>query len=119
VRNLADLNDGLTYFNSRNEPGQWVCWDFNKMRIVPTHYTVSAFGLKSWVVERSLDGRTWTVIDQKKDNLNFHADHAVASFSVSKSTECRFIRLTQTDEDHWGDNDLHIHAVDFFGTLIE
>jgi hypothetical protein len=45
----------------------WVCSDFKKRRIVPTHYTVrtnvdgpGVRHLKSWLVETSADGRSPT-----------------------------------------------------------
>jgi hypothetical protein len=46
LRNLADLTSG-TNFRSKNEPGQWVCWDFHQMRVRPTHYTIGTAYLKS------------------------------------------------------------------------
>jgi hypothetical protein len=55
-RNRADL-DSPSSFCSKNRPGQWICWDFHELRICPTHYTIRAPYLKSWVVESSLDGR--------------------------------------------------------------
>jgi hypothetical protein len=42
-----------------------------------------------------------------------------ASFSVSKSADCRFIRLTQTGRRHGGGDDLSIYAFEVFGTLLE
>jgi uncharacterized coiled-coil protein SlyX len=124
ARNLADLTS-RSYFHSKNEPGQWICWDFHKMRVHPTHYTIKAALLKSWVVESSLDGvgwfsqGTWTEIDRKTDNWDFTGLGGTASFAVSNSGECRFIRLTQTGKDHFGYDELGIYAFEFFGTLLE
>jgi hypothetical protein len=64
VKNVADLTSD-SYFYSKNEPGQWVCWDFREMRVRLTHYTIWTSYLNSWVVEGSLDGESWTVIDRK------------------------------------------------------
>jgi hypothetical protein len=120
LRNVADLASGM-YFTSKDEPGQWVCWDFHEMRVRPTHYTLKAGYLKSWVVEGSLDGSSWTEIDRKTDNHDFHGygNWNPASFAVSKPAEFRFIRLTQTDKRHCGDDYLFLWAVEFFGTLSE
>jgi hypothetical protein len=57
--NVADLTSDR-WFNSKKEPDQWVRWDFREMRVCPTHYTITAPWLKSWVVEGSLDGESWT-----------------------------------------------------------
>jgi hypothetical protein len=115
---LADLTSDYC-FHSEDAPGQWVCWDFHELRVRPTHYTIKSVLLRSWVVEGSLDGKAWTVIDRKTDNNDFSADQGTASFAVSKSVECRFIRLTQTGKDHRGDDILVIWAFEFFGTLLE
>jgi hypothetical protein len=117
LKNVADLTSDAK-FCSKNEPGQWVCWDFGEMRVRPTHYTIKGAWLKSWVVEGSLDGSSWTEIDRQTDNQDF-CDWNTASFAVSKPAEFRFIRLTQTDKNHRGYDWLILRAVEFFGTLSE
>jgi hypothetical protein len=71
--------------------------------------------------EGSLDFVNWTEIDRKTDNndFDFKDRNVTASFAVSKSAECRFIRLTQTGKRHCGDDCLYIVAFEFFGTLLE
>jgi hypothetical protein len=117
LKNVADLTSNSRFF-SKNEPGQWICWDFGEMRVRPTHYTIWTNGLKSWVVEGSLDGRSWTVIDRQTDKQAFKNVNLV-SFAVQTPAEFRFIRLTQTDKNHYGGDDLYLRAVEFFGTLSE
>jgi hypothetical protein len=119
LEKVADLTSN-SYFYSKNEPGQWVCWDFREMRVRPTHYTIEAEFLKSWVLEGSLHGSSWTEIDRQTDNQDFtNYQWRAASFAVSKPAEFRFIRLTQTDKDHDGRDDLALDAVEFFGTHSE
>jgi hypothetical protein len=116
---VADLTSE-TRFLSDDRPGQWFSWDFGEMRLYPTHYTLVACQPKSWVVEGSLDGQSWTEIDRKTNNQDFTlVGYPIASFAVSNPAECRFIRLTQTDRRHNGDNHLLLRAVEFFGTLSE
>jgi predicted nucleic acid-binding Zn-ribbon protein len=120
LKNVADLTSNH-FFNSKNEPGQWVCWDFGEMRVRPTHYTIWGWSLKSWVVEGSLDGGSWTEIDRQPDNQDFEGWNT-ASFAVSNPAEFRFIRLTQTGKNHKrhdGSNCLYLYTVEFFGTLSE
>jgi hypothetical protein len=122
--NVADFTYD-TIFHSKDDPGQWVCWDFHEMRVRPTHYTIWGYWLKSWVVEGSLDGQNWTEIDRKMNNQDFKGREKTVSFTVSNPVECRFIRLTQTDKNWTGDyhsgraDQLHLGAVEFFGTLSE
>jgi hypothetical protein len=116
---VADLTSG-SYFLSKDDPGQWLCWDFHEMRLRPTHYTIKSACLKSWVVESSLDFVNWTEIDRRTDNEDFKSNHFVpASFTVSKLEDCRFIRLTQTGESHNGRDDLAVSAFEVFGALLE
>jgi E3 ubiquitin-protein ligase HECTD1 len=119
LENVAYLALSYSEFRSQDEPGQWICWDFGELRVRPTHYTIRAYSLKSWVVEGSLDGSSWTEIDRQTDNQDFK-DHAnTASFAVSNPSDFRFIRLTQTDKNHMGADDLYLVAVEFFGILVE
>jgi hypothetical protein len=117
-KNVADLTSDSS-FASKDEPGQWVCWDFREMRVRPTHYTIRTYWLKSWVVEGSLDGSSWTEIGRQTNNQDFtDVLGNSASFAVS-TAEFRFIRLTQTDKNHNGRDYLILYAVEFFGTLSE
>jgi hypothetical protein len=117
VRNVADLESGSN-FCSKRQPGQWICWDFRKLRVRPTHYTVKSPSLRSWVVESSVDGDAWTEIDRKMDNQDFK-NGGTASFAVSNSAECRFIRLTQTGRNGYENDHLDMTAFEIFGALRE
>jgi hypothetical protein len=119
LKNVADLTSDSRFY-SKNKPGQWVCWDFREIRVRPTHYTIWALWLKSWVVDGSLDGSSWTEIDRKTGSENPYALFGnIASFAVSQTAEFRFIRLTQTDKAYSCDDLLRLYAVEFFGTLSE
>jgi hypothetical protein len=117
-KNAADLTSDR-WFNSKKEPGQWVRWDFREMRVRPTHYTIWTYCLKSWVIEGSLDGKSWAEIDRQTNNQDFQRDWNTVSFAISHPAECRFIRLTQTGKHHCHGDALFLRAVEFFGTLSE
>jgi hypothetical protein len=116
--NVADLASCFS-FGSQDEPGQWICWDFGKMRLRPTHYTIRTECLKSWVVEGSVEGSSWREIGRETDNQVFKDGEQTASFAVSNAADFRFIRLTQTGRNHNGADDLFLVAVEFFGTFVE
>jgi hypothetical protein len=83
---------------------------------------VLAYAIKSWVVEGSLDGQNWTLIDRRTDNRDFTAGRLAqgrTSFACSHQVEARYIRLTQTDRNHWNTHALEVFDVEFFGTLLE
>jgi hypothetical protein len=116
--NIADLTAD-SRFCSKDEPGQWVCWDFHEMRVRPTHYTIKAISLNSWVVESSLDFVNWTEIDRTTGNNDFRDGWGTASYAVSNAAECRFIRLTQTGKNNVRRDALFINAFEVFGALLE
>jgi hypothetical protein len=122
LKNVADLKSNAPFYSS-DEPGQWVCWDFHEMRVSPTNYTIKAQYLKSWVIEGSVDGRTWIEMDRRCDNEDFRGgwSASIATFTAKKGPEFRFIRLTQTDRNYYGArcHTLPLTAVEFFGTLSE
>jgi hypothetical protein len=89
------------------------------LRVRPTHDIVKSTRLKSWIVESSLDSVTWTTIDRRMNNTDLKVSSSGASFAVSNSAECRFIRLTQTDKNHRLDDYLMISAFEIFGTLLQ
>jgi hypothetical protein len=114
-------------FWSADEPDQWICWDFGKMRIRPTQYTILGARLKSWVIEGSVDGENWNEIDRQtdhdfgvvEDDSGLRGIPALIDFW--NPMECRFIRLSQTDNDNLGDvgGRIGVQAMEFFGTLSE
>jgi hypothetical protein len=109
---------GYSSFMSLNAPGQWVCWDFQEMRVEPDNYEIYFMPpwMQSWVLEGSVDGRSWKEMDRQTDYARLkNAD--LASFRVPGRMDCRFIRLTQTDKNVRGDDVLSLFAVEFFGTL--
>jgi hypothetical protein len=108
---------------SKNEPGQWISWDFHGIRIRPTAYSVRARNLKSWILEGSLDGSNWKEMDRETGNQEFscpgYLGYPLASFHIPNPKQCRFIRLTQTEKNHDGDDSLSMCAVEFFGNVSE
>jgi hypothetical protein len=118
LKNVADI-PSCSAFYSENEPGQWICWDFREMRVRLTHYTIVCWSviMKSWVVEGSLDGSSWTEIGNGQDLWSY-----ICPFHASNKAEFRFIRLTQTSNNGRGRHRGHrliLSFVEFFGTLSE
>jgi hypothetical protein len=115
LKNLVDLMSEDA-FMSKTVPGEWICWDFHELRVRPTHYTICSSDLQSWVLEGSLDGESWAVIDRRMKRREF-TDWNAASFAVYDTVEVRFIRLSGPGGLHPDDNGLLLTSVEFFGTL--
>jgi hypothetical protein len=121
AKNAVDLL-ATSYFYSRNEPNQWLCYDFKNRKIRPTHYAFhanSGHWLRSWIFEVSIDGSVWTELDRHTDDQTTNSSHPIGIFSVSNPCECQFVRLRQTSVSACGHHYLALHAMEIFGDLIE
>jgi hypothetical protein len=95
-RKVVDLTS-LHPFVSQENRGEWLCWDFRKMSIRPTRYTLRAPYLARWVLEGSWDGEAWTVLDRQADisvrpfaTTNWFVPCRPRSFTVSNPVTAGF-----------------------------
>ena len=95
--------------------------------MIPTSYSLRSSGtsprrshLKSWVIEVSNDGYSWTEIDRREDNNDLSDKFALCNFQISHtpSESFRFFRLRQTGKNHVGDDDFTLASLEVFGTLF-
>jgi hypothetical protein len=109
---------------SNNSPGQWLLFDLQDMRVIPTHYTIRSYfnhvgghHLKSWKVEGSSDGVKWTTLDEQTNNSDLNSPFRIHAFAMKQLCRCKMIRLTSTGKDHYGYDHLVISGFELFGTL--
>jgi hypothetical protein len=123
ARNAVDLDQG-NYFQSLNQPNQWLRYDFKDRRIRLTDYSIAVYTggwfLHSWVVEGSEDGSTWTTLDERQNNNDANSSHPIATFKVdqSRDLEWRFIRLRQTGKCNTSYDYLILYGFEVFGSVI-
>jgi hypothetical protein len=128
AKNAADLETISCFLSPyrkseediRHTGNNWICYDFNERRIVPTHLTIRTHGPggahpKSWLVETSVDGESWREVAREEDNR----DRFTGTFAVAGSGECRFIRLANIGRNHLGVDCLYISAWEIFGSVVE
>jgi hypothetical protein len=119
MKHAVDQNIG-THFHANNNDNEWICFDFKERMIEPSHYLVCSGWneLKSWTVEGSLDGKSWTVLDEKKGNSDVKSDQSSHTFPGLRSPAVRMIRLTQTGPTHNGAKWLMLRRFEVFGAII-
>ena len=124
AKNVVDFGDvqANSYFYSLNEPNQWICCDFKSRFVAPTHYSIRVDDCsypRSWVLEVSNDGSTWTVVDCRDENADVATKYAIHNFAIRPRPlgKFRFVRLRQTGTNHSGRNHLVINALELFGIL--
>jgi hypothetical protein len=98
LKNIVDL-DTQFHFWTRDEINQWICWDFQNLRIIPSHYVIKSEGpggshLRTWVLEGSNDGCSWIELDHRTNDLTLNGSLAVGTFEIQKRNEVRMIRIT-------------------------
>jgi hypothetical protein len=115
-------------FRSDGDGSQWLCYDFLKLKVRLTHYTIKTHstaalvGLnnpKDWVIEGSNDGKKWVELDRRKNNKDLNDFSAAKVFQVASSEPVSMIRLRQIGRNHKGSKDLVAEAFEVFGSLLE
>ena len=121
---VVELGTNKT-FSSGNEPDSWIFYDFKKMRVAVTSYSIrSSDGLypKSWILEVSNDGsdESWEIVDRRIDEEGMRGDRVTCNYQVfGPPRGCfRFIRLRQTGKNHSGNDILALSSLEIFGTLF-
>ena len=120
------LSPDTSYLGTKDEPNSWICFEFLKRRIIPTHYTIKSNGyyschLRSWVVEGSLDGVNWTKIDEQNNCSFLNGLNNVHTFTISNDEEQEFrhIRIRQTNKNWKNTNGLYLSRVEFYGQISQ
>ena len=124
-KNATEFGTKSCYF-SENKRNSWICYDFKVPRVIPKSYSMNTcadqrvYQPKSWALEVSNDGKSWTEVD-RKDCDEFLGTCMVRNFEISRapSDPVRFIRLKQTGKCHDGEHYLVLHGLEIFGTLFQ
>jgi hypothetical protein len=123
-RNLVDFENRNGFITSL-EANAWISYDFKDRRVNLTHYSIrsrrdyNGYHLRSWALDGSMDGQSWTELDVQMNNTTLNSPGAFASFSISQSSAFRLIRLRQLSKNSSNYLSLMINSMEFFGTLIE
>jgi hypothetical protein len=124
LRNIVDF-ENQTGFVTSICANSWICYDFKEMRISLSHYSIrsrrdaNTYHLRSWRLEGSIDGQSWTVLDLREDDRKLNSLGAIATFAVSKSLKCRMIRILQQNKNSSKTHGFIVNAIEFFGVLQE
>jgi hypothetical protein len=120
VKNLLDLENDLP-FTSEDAPDQWTGWDFRDKRVALIGYEFDCPEprLASLHIEGSVDGETWTTIDDGWfEQTDISADVRRGCYDwVTHSGKSLFLRLTQSDENSLGDHRLSLRSFRWLGTI--
>lgn len=126
-RNVVCYENNGNEFYSKNQEGNWLCFDFKEHRIIPTDYTIKSYDCienyrctKSWVIEISNDNENWEVIDEENNCSYVNGKLRMHTFHIQKppNKESRYIRIKSTSQCWNGEYYFNIGKFEIYGTLI-
>ena len=104
----------------------WIAYDFGPSgRITPTSYTLKTRTNyerwpntpHSWVIETSVDGIHWEMIDVQVNVESVKKSLAVNHFTMKRSpTPCRYVRIARIQPNESGASGICISAFELFGS---
>jgi hypothetical protein len=76
--------------------------------------------VKEWVVEGSVGGEQWTLIDHRENNGDFNHTNVTKVFTVAVTDEgCKFIRIVQIGTNHYEHDILCLSSFEIFGLRFQ
>jgi hypothetical protein len=127
-KHIADLSVD-SKFVSDGRSGQWISYEFRTGTVCPSGYAIrSQFDYgpgnchpKTWVLEISMDGSTWAIVDERIDNYELNGRNVTCYFGIREDLrqDCRFVRLRQTGKTHNNNDYLHFSSLEIFGDFFE
>ncbi|OHT03405.1 F5/8 type C domain containing protein [Tritrichomonas foetus] len=115
--------DWTGFWCSANEPNSYITIDFLEHRVKLTHYTLKSYNassewrhMKSWVIEGS-NGTSWKEIHRIKRGNYLNGPYKVATFPVRNAAFYQTIRIKMIGPNHYGDYNLFLMGLEFFGVL--
>jgi hypothetical protein len=114
-------------FCSTNRSNQWFRLDFKNNSVYITHYSILSrkdVGIgqhhpKSWVIETSIDGDLWEIIDTREDDNHLNNEGKEYTFTIENPKWGKYFQLRQTGVTHRNDHYLTFTNIEVFGRIAE
>jgi hypothetical protein len=68
-------------------------------------------------LEGSIDCKSWVEIDHHTNDSSLNSQGAIATFSISSSSDYQYIRLRQIDVNSNNNHSLRVNAIEFYGAV--
>jgi hypothetical protein len=122
-RNVFDLQDPNSYYLHSGSEEQWLTIDFKTKMILPISYSIQTQSTggtckpKTWVLEGSIDVKTWFELDKQDVQEQLMDTSRPFTFTVNNPRLCRVVKFRKTSGCHTGCACLHLAAFELFGAL--
>lgn len=128
AKNVVDYKNDKQVFESLNNENSWLCIDFIKSKVRPSHYSIRStdYGAKNeclqhWCIEGSNDNANWKILDTRSDEKSLLENRAENTFPIKNNLEkdeyYRYLRIRQTGLNSSGNNELFFSSIEFFGNI--
>ena len=130
---LLDIENSKNFYTKDLE-NSWICFEFTNHKIIPSNYTIKSCNngtngnhLKSWKIEVSEDGNSWTKVDEQKDCPSLNGPHQTHTFPIddgkieSKEEGIKYIRIYMTGPNWYSPGTyyyLDLCSIEFYGELF-
>ena len=107
---------------SKAEDKPSIILSFTKFYIVPSFYSLQSKTQEtlfpiSWIVEASLDNKTWELIDTKENITELLDEGKSYTFTFEKTSVFRHFKITQTKTNTKNSKSFCLRSVELFGTI--
>jgi hypothetical protein len=125
VQVIVDFNTSLQGFATKNVENSWICLEFKRHRIRPTHYSIRTRTdqdwnhPRTWILEGVGEDGDWFLLDCRTGNTELTGLNTVRTFSIGSVREVRSVRLRQIGLDSSKCNHLVLKSMEFFGELLD
>jgi hypothetical protein len=121
---IADFDHRETRFVSEHSWEGWVGYDFITSSVLPTHYSLQSQlvpHLRAWVLEGTIDGINWFLLDSKQDSAVIDGEYKADTFEVAYPRVCWKVRVKQAgptkNEGTYPRDFFALSAFELFGTF--
>lgn len=123
IEDFVDFSkvNNIHLYNNGNFP-LWIQYEFKDVRIQINSYAIKSANrsarIKSWKIEISEDGKSWTQIDERNNVTELKAANRTKFIPIKMSQPLRFIRIITDQNSFDGFNEAAIGKLEFFGNII-
>mmetsp|Transcript_5493 Transcript_5493/g.8535 ORF Transcript_5493/g.8535 Transcript_5493/m.8535 type:complete len:428 (+) Transcript_5493:90-1373(+) len=123
LRNIVSREQ--TYTRSDDAKDSWFALDLGNRWLKVSKYTLqhgrdaARFLLRSWVLEGSADGKTWSILDTRTNDCSLDRAWATHSWDVHTDEFVRHVRVRIVGPDSDGGHYLHLTSLELYGGLLQ
>lgn len=115
-------NNFFTY----NVPYSWVCIEFIKRKVIPTHYTIRSNNWdgssephpRNWEFEGSVDSNNWVTLDSQTECSYLKGRNRIYTISIQNNNQSyKYFRIRQTGMNWNNHHCLCFNCIELYGKL--